>query len=93
MTTTETEKLERSLLEHIPHYAVILHNDDVHSMDYVVDALLKSVPGLTQPEAIDIMLETHNTGKGVVIVCPLEQAEHYRDRIKSFSLGCTLERA
>jgi ATP-dependent Clp protease adaptor protein ClpS len=93
MTTTETEKLERTLLEHIPHYAVILHNDDVHSMDFVVDALLKSVPGLTTPEAIDIMLEAHNTGRGVVIICPLEQAEHYRDRIKSFKLGCTIEKA
>jgi ATP-dependent Clp protease adaptor protein ClpS len=93
MTTAEPRQLERTLLEHIPHYAVILHNDEVHSMDYVVDALLKSVPGLTSPEAIDIMLEAHSTGKGVVIVCPLEQAEHYRDRIKSFSLGCTIERA
>ena len=93
MTTTETEKLERTLLEHIPHYAVILHNDEVHSMDYVVEALLNSVPGLTQPEAIDIMLEAHNTGRGVVIICPLEQAEHYRDRIKSYGLGCTIEKA
>jgi hypothetical protein len=29
----------------------------------------------------------------VVIVCPLEQAEHYRDRILSFTLGCSIERA
>lgn len=93
MTTTESQQLERTLLDHIPHYAVVLHNDDVHSMDYVVDALLKSVPGLTQPEAIDVMLEAHEKGRGVVIVCPLEQAEHYRDRIKSFSLSCTIEKA
>jgi ATP-dependent Clp protease adaptor protein ClpS len=93
MTSVDTERLQRNLLQHIPHYAVILHNDEVHSIDYVVDALLKSVPGLTQPEAIDITMETHNTGKSVVIVCPLEQAEHYRDRIKTYSLGCTIERA
>ncbi len=92
-TSPQTEELQRVLLEHIPHYKVILHNDEVHSMDFVVDSLLKSVPGLTQPEAIDIMLETHEKGKGVVIVCPLEQAEHYRDRIKSFKLGCSIEKA
>ncbi len=86
------EQMQRTLLEHIPHYAVILHNDDVHSMDFVVDSLLKSVPGLTQPEAIDIMLETHEKGQCVVIVCPLEQAEHYRDRIRSFTLVCSIER-
>lgn len=89
----QTEELERTLLDHIPHYAVVLHNDDEHSMDFVVDSLLKSVPGLTQPEAIDIMLETHEKGRGVVIICPLEQAEHYRDRIRSFKLGCTIEKA
>jgi ATP-dependent Clp protease adaptor protein ClpS len=93
MTDTATEELERTLLDHIPHYAVLLHNDEVHSMDFVVESLLKSVPGLTQPEAIAVMLEAHQTGRGVVIVCPLEQAEHYRDRILSFTLGCSIERA
>lgn len=92
-TSPEIETIERTLLEHIKHYAVILHNDEVNSMDYVVESLLKSVPGLTQPEAIDIMLETHEKGRGVVIVCPLEQAEHYRDRIMSFKLGCSIEEA
>ena len=64
MTDTATEELQRTLLNHIPHYAVLLHNDEVHSMDFVVESLLKSVPGLTQPEAIAIMLETHQTGRG-----------------------------
>ena len=90
---TQTDELRRTLLKHIPHYKVILHNDEVHSMDFVVESLLKSVPGLSQPEAINIMLETHDKGQGVVTVCPLEQAEHYRDRIRSFNLGCTIERA
>lgn len=92
-TSPQTQELERTLLEHIRHYAVVLHNDETHSMDFVVESLLKSVPGLTQPEAIDIMLETHEKGRGVVIVCPLEQAEHYRDRIQSFNLGCSIEEA
>lgn len=92
MTDTATEELQRTLLNHIPHYAVLLLNDEVHSMVFVVEALLKSVPGLSQPEAIAIMIEAHQTGRGVVIVCPLEQAEHYRDRIRSFTLGCTIER-
>ncbi len=94
MTTgTQTQEMQHTLLQHIPHYAVILHNDEVNSMDFVVESLLKSVPSLSQPEAIDIMLETHEKGRCVVIVCPLEQAEHYRDRIRSFKLGCTVEKA
>ncbi len=39
------------------------------------------------------MLEAHNTGRAVVIVCPLEQAELYRDRIRSFNLGVTIEKS
>lgn len=92
MTSTQTEELHSTLLEHIPHYAVILHNDEVHSMDFVVESLMNSVPGLSQPEAIGIMLETHQTGRGLVIVCPLEPAEHYSNRIRSFTLVCTIEK-
>jgi ATP-dependent Clp protease adaptor protein ClpS len=91
--TTETERITRPLLEILPPYAVILHNDDYHSMDFVVAALLKSVSSLSTERAIEIMLEAHNTGQAVVIVCPLEQAELYCDRLKTFGLGVTIEKA
>lgn len=92
-TTTETERAQRTLQEILPPYAVILHNDDYHAMDYVVAALVKSVPSLSVDKAVNIMLEAHNTGRAVVITCPLEQAELYRDRIGSFGLGATIEKA
>ena len=77
-----------ALSERLPRYAVILYNDDYHSMDYVVEALMKSVPGsLIVEEAVGIMFEAHNTGSAVVIVCLLEQAELYRDRIQGYGLG------
>ena len=79
--------------EILPPYAVILHNDDYHSMDFVVAALLKIVASLTTEAAIAIMFEAHNTGRAVVVVCPLEQAELYRDRLRSFGLGATIEKA
>ena len=74
-------------------YAVILHNDDVNSMDHVVRALMRSVPGLGVGKSIKIMLEAHNHGRAVVIVCPLEPAELYRDRLESYSLTATIEPA
>ena len=74
-------------------YKVLLHNDDHNAMDYVVLALLKSVPDLTIERASEIMLEAHLTGVGLVTVCPLEHAELYRDRIQSFGIGATIERA
>ena len=92
-TTTETSRLVEELRDILPPYSVILHNDDVNSMDFVVAALLKSVEPLSQEEAVNIMLEAHNTGRAVVITCPLEHAEFYRDRLRSFRLGVTIEKA
>ena len=92
MPDTDIETLQRALNERLPRYAVILYNDDYHSMDYVVEALVKSVPDLIVEEAVGIMFEAHNTGSAVVIVCLLEQAELYRDRIRSYGLGVSIER-
>jgi len=80
----------RSAHELLPPWKVLLHNDDIHDMLYVVEALLKAVP-LTVEEAIQIMLEAHETGVGLVIVCPQETAEYYQDRILTFGLRCTIE--
>lgn len=74
-----------------PPYKVILHNDDFHSMDFVVVALVKSVPSLKEQDALDIMFTAHNEGTAVVIVVPQETAEFYQERILSFGLGCTIE--
>ncbi len=93
VTTAKPHQGQRSVTSYLPQYAVMLHNDDVNDMLHVVQALLKSVPELGREDAVRVMLEAHSNGKAVVIVCPLERAELYRDRIRSFSLGCTIERA
>ena len=92
-TDIDIETLHRALTERFPRYAVILYNDDYHSMDYVVEALVESVPELLVEDAVRIMFEAHNTGSAVVIVCLLEQAELYRDRIQAYGLGSTIEQA
>lgn len=72
-------------------WAVVLINDDHHSADYVVWALLKTLSELTATEATLIMLEAHNTGKGVVTVCGREQADGYRASLRLLQLGCEIE--
>jgi len=85
-------ELDREALERLlPPYRVVLHNDDVHTMEYVVRALLRAVPRLSRPEARRIMLEAHHTGSATVIVCPKEEAELYRDRLQSYGLTATIE--
>ncbi len=92
MTTPRIERESRVEHDLLPPHAVILYNDDVHSMDFVVSALVKSVPELSTNDAVSVMMEAHTTGRGIVIVCPLERAELYRDRIHSFGLGVTVEK-
>jgi ATP-dependent Clp protease adaptor protein ClpS len=84
---------EEALKRLLPPYRVILHNDDVNSMDHVVRALLRSVPSLSPEEAAEIMLEAHLNGQATVITCPKEAAELYRERLESFSLTATIEPA
>jgi ATP-dependent Clp protease adaptor protein ClpS len=90
-TTIQPDVIRRGKL--LPPYAVILHNDDVNEMGYVVSALLKSVPDLSPEQAVEIMVEAHLHGQAVVIVCPLELAELYRERIEGFGLTATIEKA
>ena len=76
----------------LPPYRVILHNDDHNSMDHVIQALRKSVPGMTLARATAVMWEAHTSGKAVVITCPLELAELYQQRLMSFGLTATIEK-
>jgi ATP-dependent Clp protease adaptor protein ClpS len=89
--TRTTREEERVAI--LPPYSVILHNDDVNEMNYVVQSLLMCVPELDSGHAAEIMIEAHLNGKAHVITCPLERAELYRDRLQSRGLTATIEKA
>ena len=74
-----------------PRYKVLLHNDPVNTMDYVADTLRQVVPQLSEQDAIKIMLDAHNNGVGLVIVCDLEPAEFYSESLKAKGLTSTIE--
>jgi Uncharacterized conserved protein len=74
-----------------PRYRVLLHNDDFNSMEYVVQSLLEVVNVLTQPQAVEIMLEAHNNGVALVTTCVLEHAEFYCNGLCSKGLTSTIE--
>ena len=75
-----------------PKYKVLLHNDPVNSMEFVTIALREVVPQLSEQDAISIMLEAHNTGVGLVIVCDLEPAEFYSESLKSKGITSSIEK-
>jgi len=92
-TVPREREEERTKSRALEPYKVVLHNDDVNSMDHVVRSLLRCVPGLSIKKAVDIMLEAHNSGRAVVLVCPLELAELVRERLESCGLTATIEQA
>ncbi|NBU21897.1 ATP-dependent Clp protease adapter ClpS [bacterium] len=77
-------------------FAVLLHNDDYTSMDFVVE-VLKRFFRKNPPEAVQIMLQIHHEGKGVAGIFHLQIAEtkvvqvHGYARAQGFPLRCTLE--
>ena len=85
------DKQTERVRKHSPRYKVLLHNDPVNSMEFVVVTLRQVVPQLSEQDAIAVMLETHNTGVGLVIVCDIEPAEFYSETLKSKGLTSTIE--
>ncbi len=65
-----------------PPYAVILHNDDITGMDWVI-LVLQKVFGYTVEKCYDLMLDAHETGCSVVWTGSLEVAEFKADQMIS----------
>jgi ATP-dependent Clp protease adaptor protein ClpS len=76
---TWTETQDAVLTDLCPQYRVIIHNDDVTPMFFVV-FVLTTIFRLDAGEAEVVMWEAHQTGAALVGVYPLEQAEFLVDR-------------
>ena len=65
-----------------PPYAVILHNDDSNTMEFVV-FVLRKVFGYTVEKCVKLMLEAHEKGKAAVWIGALEVAELKAEQIRA----------
>jgi ATP-dependent Clp protease adaptor protein ClpS len=81
---TETRATPESKTRLAPLYRVLLHNDDVTPMDFVV-RVLQEVFKLGFFQAGRIMLEAHRTGLAHVVTEPLEAAEFHVDQARSLA--------
>jgi ATP-dependent Clp protease adaptor protein ClpS len=71
--------------------ALVLHNDDINSMDHVVQTLVSNIPEITVEEALEKMLKAHNFGTVILVKCPLERAELYQQRLITNNLMTTIQ--
>lgn len=88
----------RPRLQEPPRYAVVLHNDDYTSMEFVIE-VLEMFFQKGREEAVQIMLRVHQQGKGVAGVYSHEIAETKAYQVREAARGrgypllCTVELA
>lgn len=91
-----TEVAERTDVRHAPQYRVLVHNDDVTTMEFVIE-VLRTAFRKNQEDATQIMLVAHRSNVALVDVLPLEQAEfrveqaHSLARTRKYPLKFTYE--
>ncbi len=72
------------------HWSVIVWNDPINLMDYVVYVFQK-VLHMTETQARKHMLEVHHQGKSLVAQETHERAEHLVHELQAFGLQATLQ--
>lgn len=79
-----------------PLYRVLIHNDDVTPMDFVV-YILKTIFYLSNPKAYEVMLIAHITGLAYVQTLPKSEAEkrinraHFAAGLEGYPLHFSME--
>ena len=103
MVTTRPKVREKPKARRVPPYHVILENDDLHSIEFVVDVLRKAL-GYAVERAAQLTIEAHRSGRAAVWTGPKEVAELKAEQIRTFHevrldgrqlgpLGCCIEPA
>ena len=95
-TLPEIQIIEEAETELEPLYRVIIHNDNVTPMDFVVH-ILKTIFHLGNDRASDIMLTAHVNGNAYVQTLAKSEAEkridraHFESNNAGYPLNFTLE--
>jgi ATP-dependent Clp protease adaptor protein ClpS len=74
----------------LPPWKVLLHNDDVNAVDFVVITIMELTP-LKEQEAVLRTLEAHTQKVALLLVTHKERAELYQEQFQSKGLVVTIE--
>ena len=95
-TIPSIEIVEETKTELEPLFRIIIHNDDVTPMDFVVHVLI-TIFVLAQPDAMEAMLIAHIKGAAYVQTLPKTEAEkrinkaHFAAGLEGYPLHFSLE--
>ncbi len=76
----------------LPPWRILLHNDNVNDMPYVVETIV-ALTRLTRHDAEARMLEAHNKGLSLLLTTHREHAELLDEQFQSKRLKVTIEPA
>ena len=89
-STQSLPKPARPHSRQLPIWKVLLHNDDVNNMNYVVNTIMMLTP-LGQDQAACRMQEAHQKGVSLLLSTHRERAELYAAQFASRNLSVTIE--
>ena len=87
---TRTQPRQKSAARQLPPYRVLLHNDPINDMTYVVRAIMELVH-LSMAVATQRMMEAHTRGLTLLCVTHKERAELFIEQFASKKLTVTIE--
>lgn len=76
----------------LPPWKVLLHNDDVNAVDYVIHTITALTP-LNKDEARTRTIEADRSGVSLLLTTHRERAELYQEQFQSKGLTVTIEPA
>lgn len=71
-------------------WRVLLHNDDIHTFEYVTGCLTRIVPHLTRRKAYNITWEAHSSGKATVACVWKAMSEQYCVNLQQLGLTVSI---
>ncbi|MFZ9880167.1 MAG: ATP-dependent Clp protease adaptor ClpS [Phycisphaerales bacterium] len=78
--------------ESLPPWNVLLHNDQVNDMGFVIESLCRFAR-LSVPAATRCTMEAHKKGLSLVVATHREHAELIAEQLTSLKLTVSIERA
>lgn len=81
---------QRPRVDQLPPWKVLLHNDDVNEVEYVVRTVME-LTRLNEQAAIMVTIEAHKTGLALLLATHREHAELLHEQFMSKRLTVTIE--
>lgn len=87
---TKAKDADKEKLDFEENWRVVLHNDDIHTFEFVTDALTKIVQTLSRKKAHRITVTTHNEEMAIVTQTWKQMAKQYCQKLQAMGLTVSI---